>query len=894
MTAFFRSRTMVGLAAVVAVSLFSFGSRLAGADESDVTRGTLTNGLRVVIVRDPIAPVVTVEDNILAGGDETPPGFPGTAHAQEHMLFRGCAGLSGPQISAIYAQLGGVDDADTQQTITQFFATVPSEDLDVLLRVDAACLANAQDSQSQWDQERGAIEQEVARDLSNATYKFVTRLNADMFAGTPYAHDALGTKPSFDATTGSMLHQFYSQWYAPNNAILVIAGDVDPPNVLAKVKSIYGDIPRHDVPPHPAVNLQPVKPETFTLPSDLPYQLVFVAFRMPGTDSSDFAAAQILSDVLASHRAKLYDLVVQGKALGVDFSLGETYRKASVGFAVAAIPGEADAGPVVAAIQSVLADAATNGLPEELVTAARRKEVAEAEFQRNSISDLASRWSNAVAVEGRESPEQDVAALNNVTPDEVRRIAKTYLVQQNAIVATLKPTPSGQASAGKGFGGNEKVTVPPSAGVTLPPWAESALNKLAIPKPAAQPSDMTLPNGIRLIVLPERISPTVTIVGEVRHQADLETPAGQDGIDDVLDGLFDYGTVSLDRIAFHKALDDIAASETGAHVFSLRVLKQYFASGVQLLAANELTPRLPPDALEIVRKENAELTAGQLQSPSYRAGRALEKALLPMNDPELREATPKTISSVTLDDVKAYYRKVFRPDLTEIVVIGDVTPEEARKEIENRFGTWKSQGPKPDITLPPVPMNKPASFDVADNTSVQDEVTLSEELGINRFDPDYYPLQLGNHVLGGGFYATRLYHDLREVTGYVYNVGDTIAARRTRATYTVNYGCDPANVSKAAALVKRDLAQMQTQDVTPAELLLAKALLLRQIPLGESSEDAIAGQLLDRATLGLPLDEQRRAAARYLAMTAAEVRSAFARRIRPDDLVTVVRGPAPK
>ena len=122
-------------------------------------------------------------------------------------------------------------------------------------------------------------------------------------------------------------------------------------------------------------------------------------------------------------------------------------------------------------------------------------------------------------------------------------------------------------------------------------------------------------------------------------------------------------------------------------------------------------------------------------------------------------------------------------------------------------------------------------------------------------------------------------------------MGDTIAAGKTRATYTVNYACDPANVTKAAALVKRDLIQMQAQDVAPAELLQAKALLLRQIPLSESSEDAIAQQLLDRATMGLPLDEQRRAASRYLSMTAGDIRSAFARRIRPNDFVSVVRGP---
>ena len=121
---------------------------------------------------------------------------------------------------------------------------MPSQDLEVALRVDAACMQDVEDSAEQWGEERGAIEQEVSRDLSNPTYKFIARLNEDMFSGTPYAHDALGTKPSFDATTGAMLKKFYKDWYAPNNAILVITGDVDPAAALEKVKRLYGLIPR--------------------------------------------------------------------------------------------------------------------------------------------------------------------------------------------------------------------------------------------------------------------------------------------------------------------------------------------------------------------------------------------------------------------------------------------------------------------------------------------------------------------------------------------------------------------------------------------------------------------------------------------------------------------------
>src|SRR5579875_1688535 len=149
----------------------------------DVTRATLSNGAQVVIIRNTLAPVVTVEANFKVGGDETPPGFPGMAHAQEHMAFRGCAGMSADQTAAIYALLGGDNDADTQQNITQYFATVPAADLDVALHAQAACLKGIDDAQSEWEQERGAIEQEVAQDLSYPVDKFFFRMNRIMFAG---------------------------------------------------------------------------------------------------------------------------------------------------------------------------------------------------------------------------------------------------------------------------------------------------------------------------------------------------------------------------------------------------------------------------------------------------------------------------------------------------------------------------------------------------------------------------------------------------------------------------------------------------------------------------------------------------------------------------------------
>ena len=880
------------------LALFSFGSPAGFQAQSDkpgeVTRATLDNGLRVVIVRDALAPVATIEQNYLVGGNETPAGFPGMAHAQEHMAFRGCTGLTADQISAIYAQLGGYMDAETQQNITQYFVTVPSQDLDVALRVDAACMAGVQDSQDQWAQERGAIEQEVARDLSNPVYNFITHLNKDLFAGTPYEHDALGTKESFDQTTGEMLKKFYTQWYAPNNAILVIAGDVDPAATLAKIKQYYGGIPRRDLPAHPEVKLRPVPADSFVLDSNLPYLLAVVSFRFPGTSDSDFAAARILSDVLASERGNLYALVPQGKALGTEFGLLETYPKASAAFALAALPSGSDAASITAQVKKIIADYATNGVPPELVEAAKKGEVASAEFGRNSITNLASLWSQAVAAEGRESPNENVAAMKRVTVEDVNRVAKKYLLEQNAITATLKPVPSGEAAAAKGFGGSEAATSAPTKPVALPDWAEAAVKSLRIPEARLHPADVMLSNGIRLIVQTERTSPTVTLLGSIKTQTELQTPPGKDGVNEVLEGLFSYGTKTLDRLAFQKALDDIAASEAAGANFSLKVLKQDFTRGVELLADNELHPALPQDAFKVVQQQTAQFTAGELESPGYRMDRALVHALLPPGDPLLREATPQTIGSLKYQDICDFFTNTFRPDLTTIVVIGDITPEEARPVIEKYFGTWRASGPKPKVVLPPVPANKPSAVNVPDTSQIQDTVNLSQELEMNRFSPDYYALQLGNHVLGGGFYATRLYRDLRQQAGYVYNINDSLEASETRAIYTIDYGCDPKNVSKARAMVEGELLAMQKYNVTPTELQQAKALLLRQIPLAESSEDAVAGGMIGRSRVGLPLDEPMHAAKRYFDMSSDEVREAFAKHVSPSNFVQVVRGPAPQ
>jgi zinc protease len=874
-------------------AVFGLLSICPAAQTPRIVRATLKNGMRVIIVPNNLAPVVTTQINYLVGSNEAPAGFPGMAHALEHMMFRGNPELSADQLATIAAGIGGDFNADTQQTVTQYFFTVPSGYLDIALHVESIRMANIFEAPGLWSKERGAIDQEVAQDLSNPEYLFYTQLLEAMFKNTPYAHDALGTRDSFAKTTDKMLQSFHKDWYVPNNAILVIVGDVDPDRALQETRKLFEPIPSRPLPRHPDIRLQPMKAETIKLDTDLPYGLSIVAYRLPGLDSPDFAAGQVLADVLDSQRADIYGLVPSGKALAAGFD-ANALPIATIGYAIAAYPQDSDGAPLISALKDIIARYVQQGVPPDLVEASKRSELRDAEFQKNSIPGLASAWSQAVAVEKRNSPEDDIRAIQKVTIADVNRVAKEYLVNENALVAILTPKPSGKPTASKGYGGGESFAPKEVKQVELPKWAEKVSAPPQIPSSNLNPVVTNLSNGLRLIVLPESISSTVSVYGEVKNNPQLEAPAQQEGVNQVLNGLFAYGTAKLDRLAFRKAVDDIGAEISAGTSFSLEVLADHVDRGMELLASNLLQPALPESAYKIVQQETAGMVAGELKSPRFRARIAMLQGLYPNHDPELRRATPASVTALTLENVKDYYGKTFRPDLTTIVVIGQIEPDVAKSLVQKYFGDWKAEGPKPQVDLPVVPNNKPSATAIPDPSRVQDEVMLAQTLGITRSDPDYYSLQLGNHVLSGAFYASRLYRELRKEEGLVYNINSSVDAGKTRSSFWVTYACDPPNVSKARGLIVKNLRQMQSTKVSPEELQQARKLLILQIPLSEADISTIADQMLQYSILGLPLDEPLRAAKHYQDITAEQIQSAFAKWIRPEDLVQVTLGPPPQ
>ena len=876
------------------LAAFTLVSSHALAQTAPVVRATLPNGLRVIIVRNTLAPVVATSVNYLVGSDEAPPGFPGTAHAQEHMMFRGSPGLSADQLADIGSIMGGNFNANTRESLTQYLFTVPAEDLDVALHIEATRMRGVLDSVKDWDQERGAIEQEVAQDLSNPGYKLYEKLRAAMFAGTPYAHDALGTRPSFDATRVEMLQQFHDAWYAPNNAILIVVGDLDPAATLEKVKPLFGDISARQLPPRHRVHLGPPQAARLQVDTDRPTGTQMLAMRVPGLHSPDFPALEVLADVLSSQRFDLYGLVPQGKAIGATFAL-DPLPQAGIAYAEVSFSKDKDPKALEAEVRSILSKVAHHGVPAELVQAAKQQERRQAEFQKNSIEGLASVWADAVALYGLNSPDEDLQRIEKVTVEDVNRVARKYLDLAHAVSAVMIPQGGGRpvASSG-GFGGQESISLGEAHPTQLPDWARAALERLEVKPSSLQPVMSILPNGLTLIVQSEDVSDTVSVFGRIRNRPEVEAAVHQQGVGQVLDPLLSYGSEQLDRLAFQRALDDIGADEHAGTDFDVQVLSQDFDRGVALLADNELHPALPPAAMTVIANQQAQVVAARIHSPGYLTQRSLRAALFPPDDPSLREATPESVRALTLEDVRAYYRKVFRPDLTTIVVVGHVSAEQARATIEKYFGTWSVDGPKPDTDLPPAPPNHAGAVAVPDASRVQDNVILAQNLALTRSNPDYYALELGSAVLGGGFYSTRLSIELRKNTGLVYSVGSTLQAGRTRGAYFIQYACDPQNVGKASQIAVQELKSMQSSAVAGDELLRAKALLLRHIPLSEASVEGIAHQLIERREFDLPLDEPEHAARRYIELSPADVQGAFQMWLRPDDLVRVSQGPPPQ
>jgi zinc protease len=873
------------------------GSSAFPAGESDILKATLPNGLRVIIVRNTIAPVVSTVMTYLVGSRDDPAGVPGMAHAQEHMLFRGTKNLSTSELGTLATALGGDFNASTSDTLTQYQFTIPASDLDAILRVESDRMRDVLDAQAQWENERGAIEQEVLGNESAPGSDFFRTAESIALSGTPYDHHGVGTVAAFERLTGPEIKKFYEHWYAPSNAVFVVAGDVDPSATLAEIRARFASIPSRPVPEHAAAHFKPVVRTILQRPTTLLYPLAIVGFRFPGIGSSDFLPAFVLQSILDSQRGAFHGLVDTGEALDGQWLSFPYTPDAQLGFASAVLRPGANPLAMTKRLEGIIASYAQNGVPRELFESTRRRLIADQEQSRNSISALALDWATTIALDGEPSIAHEQELLAAVTLADVNKAAKRYLDPQHAIIGALTPSADASQDSGPSLpaAGAERPLAAQPPVTHLPDWANRLVENVNPPPSRLAPIRTKLANGITLIVQPESISNSVFVYGGVKTNSALQEPVGKEGVAAVLSVLFEFGTQTKDRTVFQRAQDDIDSTVAAGSQFRLQTTAAAFERAVALLAENQLQPRFDQSTFEIARRRATGELETTLSGSNTISMRRASRQLLPPGDPELREPSVSAMQALTLDDVKGYYLKTMRPDLTTIVVIGKVTPEIARAAIERSFGAWRATGDAPgSLDLPAVPLNRAGDVHLTLPSMNQDSVTFLQMVPLARSAPETYPLQLGNAILGGGALGpeqSRLFRDLRQNAGLVYSVGSRLTSSGTRSEFSVQFACLPANEARIATLIDAEIEKMQSEPVGAFELSLAKASVVRRTVVANSSTGSIGNALLEAASNGYPLDQTQLDVKRYLATDARAIQQAFSTYIHPQNFVRVVQGP---
>jgi zinc protease len=864
---------------------------LASPQSQPPLEATLDNGMHVVILANHLAPVVTTSLSYNVGSyDDT---MPGIAHATEHMMFRGTDDLSSDQFAAIATRIGARYDAETATTLTRYYFTVPATYLDVVLRVEADRMQHASMREADWLNERGAIEQEVKAHLSSPILQAIQPVNHLFYGDSPWGKDGVGTIASFDAMKASDIAAFYRTWYHPDDATLVIAGDVDPVAALASVKSWFGAIPAVPVPAHPPLPHEPIAETTLDQKIDFPIPLAMLAQRLPGTDDPDWPALEVLFTALVNQRGALADLSLEGKVL-YSGAFASGFPKGAVGtFVAVSLPGS-DPKATVADLNGVIAGYAKSGVPDNLILAAKANLLSSAAYEGTSIPGQAREWTDAVAIVGR-PPAQTYAALESVTPGDVNRVFQKYVVGGTRVDVAFEANPKAVVTPPSAAVAKENVQVTTDKAPELPAWTAQYFSApLRAPRIDDRVVTLHLPNGMTIAVRHESASPTFYVVGRIRSNPDLYEPKGKEGVSAMTEALLQFGTQTMDYKSFLAALDTISASISPGTQLSAQARSEAFDRTIALLADAELHPAFPAERFAIVKNDSVKAQRATEDRPETKAAIAQLYAMYPAGDPHRRHPTAGSYASITLDDVKHWYHFAYRPDLATIVVVGDVSADDVKTAFEKYFGGWKAIGKAPVMDYPPVAFTRKVekSVTIASTTAKQSDVTLTQPLRVRRGDRDAVALELANTMLSGEGTGSLLFRDVRVAHGYVYSIDSSVDVGDSSSTFSLTFASDPKNVERAAGTASATIERLRRTAPTLDELALAKAMLLSNYTVGLDSYSGVAHDLLVSTADGIDSNDRTRYYAQVIATTPQDIMRAMKRWIDPARFTRVIVAPA--
>ncbi|NJK61222.1 MAG: insulinase family protein [Oscillatoriales cyanobacterium SM2_1_8] len=865
----------------------------------DVRETRLANGLRVLTKEVKTAPVVAVQVWYRVGSRNEMPGITGISHQLEHMLFKGTE--SRPiQFGRLFAALGSESNAFTSYDMTAYVGTAASDKVEALLQLEADRLANAAIRDSDLDSEKTVVLSELDGSNNNPGTRLYRAIMKAAYPKNAYGWPVIGFRQDVEQYTGAKVRDYYRRFYRPDNATLVVVGNFDTADLLAKVQKTFGAIAATTTPLAPLPSPQQpgrgqTEPVILREPGSVPFlQMVYV--NLPTVVGDDVAALDVLDGVLSRGKnSRFYQGLVQtGKATRIS---GYTYNAIGTGWyylSATPTPG-VSLSELAGLVNQELVSVQEKGIdPVEL---ARVRQQIEAGYilSNRSIDSQAQQLGYNQAVGGDyRLGDRYLAALRRVTVADVQRVARQYLQPEGRVLGYFEPSEI-TAAGGGDVQSVQHESYTPSTPVDpeevkryLP---ASAFQPSALP-PLRQPETFTLGNGLQVWLLTDRSTPTVTLTGDVQAGTGFDTEA-RAGLAGLTARNLTSGTREQTALEFARRLEERGASlqfspSRDGVGFGGAALAQDLPVVLKQLGA-ALQGAIFPE--EEFRRSQSQALVGlksELDSPNRVAIRAFQSAMYPAGHPYHVMVTPTSLQNIAREDLLAFYRQHYRPDATRLAIVGDFEPAAVKALLTEIFANWSATGPKPTLTYS-APATRPQSEKIRKLlTGKTQAIVMLGSPAIARTDPRFEAAQVLNQVLGGDTLSSRLGTEIRDRQGLSYGVYSFFSTAGTGpGHFGIYLQTNPKDVERAIDATVALLREVSRQGITAAELAAAKRTLLNQFPVGLADPEDFAEGFLADSFYGFAPGHFYRLPDRLQAVTLADVNRVAQELIQPDRLLVV-------
>lgn len=891
---------------------------------------TLDNGLRVIVHEDHKAPVVAVSVWYRVGSKHEPAGKTGFAHLFEHLMFNGSENSPGDFFEPLQ-QVGATDyNGTTNVDRTNYFETVPTGALDRALFLESDRMGHLLGAvtQEKLDNQRGVVQNEKRQGDNNPYGLLRYEIFENLFpSGHPYHHSTIGSMADLNSASLADVKKWFSDNYGPNNAVLVLAGDIDLATAKAKVGEWFGDIPRG-----PDVASRPVSVPTLPAPfaktvHDLiPTTRIMRMWAVPGLNDPDAVPLQMAMSVLGGlSSSRLDNAMVRKDPVAVNVGAGAQILE-NAGFVIV----QADVKP------GVDPDVVGKRLDAEIAAYLASGPTAD-ELQRAAASTVAGTIAGLESVGGfggkavalaegalySNNPayyKVELERMAATTPEQARAVANKWL-SRPAFSLTYVPGERTEGGENRGGAVMDAKAVPavapdrywnPDLGDVGPDTGDTGATAIAdrsqLPAVAALTAldfpaieRTKLKNGIEVVFARRTTVPTVNVAVsfDVGYAAD---PHNALGTQSLMLSLMDEGTTSLDSIAFAEAKERLGAGIDGSAssdetVFSLSALKPNLGASLALLADYIEHPAFDAKELERVRAQQLNRIKAERNNPNALAARTLMPVLYgadhPYGIPPTGLGNAAAVTAATRDQLAAFHHSWIRPDNARIFVVGDTTLKEVKKLLDASLGQWKSpDGPVQvkDFSVA-IPVPQPRIILIDRPKSPQSVILAGKVLDVKGGD-ELEPLRAANEVFGGTF-LSRFNTNLRETKGWSYGVRSRVSSDQHRLNLVFSA---PVQADRTGDSIRELQSELKLflgdKGTTPAELERTINGNVRELPGSFETSGDILGGLRNIVKFGRADDYYEKLADVYKSMTAAEIDAAARKAFSVNDLVYVIVGDA--